>query len=138
MSSYGGLWPIHALLMIISFCLMLAAIIVSRAFKRKHWRHAVHRKLGMIAGTSAFFALLVAVLMVEQEHGIHLSGFHGQIGALALLLLFSAPVMALSLKRVKRKRLLLSIHRSSGYLSLAGMLIAMVLIAELALALLGI
>jgi hypothetical protein len=118
---YEVLWKVHAVLMATSFLSMVGAILVSLLWKRKKWRYKTHRALGLYAGIAGVTALLTAFIMVQISHGYHLSSQHAILGAISGVLLICTPLLGLNMNRFRNIKMGRTIHKSLGYLTVAGM-----------------
>jgi protein-S-isoprenylcysteine O-methyltransferase Ste14 len=91
--TYSILWPIHAILMGVSFLLILSGMMISRYGKKKKWWLKTHRSFGSIGSIGAVAALILAVVMISVTHGYHLSNTHGIFGLITVVLLLVTPFM---------------------------------------------
>jgi DOMON domain/Eukaryotic cytochrome b561 len=119
--AYEILWRVHAILMSSSFLSMCSAVLISLIWKQKKWRYKAHRALGIYAGVAGVVALITAVTMVQINSGYHLSSRHAIGGSVTALLLISTPLVALRIRKSKKKKMLKRIHKILGYMTLVFM-----------------
>ena len=116
--TYDILWRIHAILMGTAFTALLSGILISHYFKKKKWRYKTHNRLGIFAGITSVAGLLLAVAMVQKSSGAHLTSPHTVAGAAAGLILIITPIVGLSIRKAKKKKLTKRFHKTMGYTTL--------------------
>lgn len=125
MGAYSVLWPIHAILMGVSFAAMAAGIIIAVFYKKKRWRLKAHKIAAYGGVVGAVIALVLAIIMVSLSHGAHFSSFHGIFGIITLIFVVSAPVFAelvyKSRAKPNAKKGLRKVHIVIGVVSLGMM-----------------
>ena len=123
MNIYSILWPIHAVLMGLSFLAMLTGMFISRYGKGKKWWLKTHRGLGTGGGIGAVIALVIATIMVSVSHGYHLSSPHSIIGLITIVLIILTPLIGSRMLKPKAsgKKVLRVVHRWIGRVTLVMM-----------------
>ena len=119
--SYSRLWPIHMVLMSISFAHLLTGMVVSAFMKKKKWWLAVHRRLQWIGGGSGIAGLATAVYMVSVSSGSHFRLLHSALGLVGIVMIASGLIVGLSIFRVRneKKKTFRLVHRWLGRATLA-------------------
>lgn len=103
MGVYSVLWPIHAILMGVSFAAMATGIIIAVFLKKKKWRLEVHKNLGYGGAICAVAALVLAVVMISLTHGAHISSIHAIFGTITIVFIIIAPALATIMYKSKAK-----------------------------------
>ena len=124
---YSWLWPLHGILMGLSFLSLLSGIIVSLFFKRSKWRIPVHRRLGLIGAACGLAGILVAFIMIQAAGGYHLTGLHALLGSLTGLLMILNPVIGLNLAKFRNPKRMRKLHRLIGYAAMVLMTVTVIL-----------
>lgn len=117
---YAGFLPIHAILMSVSFLLMLSGMIISRYLKKRRWWLKVHRAVGLTGGITGILGIVIAAYMVGATTGIHLRVGHSIVGLITVLVIILTPILGFvifSAKPEYKKRVRL-FHRWSGRITL--------------------
>ena len=124
---YSELWPVHAILMSLSFALMVIGMILSFQ-KSKKWRLDVHKKLSMTGAILGIIALAIAVYMISASYGLHFSVFHSIIGIITLALILLTPFFGYAVFKTKKldKKQLRSLHLWVGRVTLVLMVVTIV------------
>lgn len=116
---------IHGLVMGSGLGLMVAAGIISRFLKRKRWWLKTHRALGIAGAVVLIPGAVTAWRLVEASSGVHLDAPHTWLGAAALALSWTAPVLGLLAFRIRSHAVRLrTLHRWTGRLALAAVITA--------------
>jgi hypothetical protein len=126
---YTGLLPIHAVLMSLSFALLLAGTIVSGFFKKKRWWLKSHRRLQWTGGISGIAGLATAVYMVWVSTGVHFRLPHSMSGLVGIVLIIANLAFGLAIfkaKKEKKKRIRI-LHRWTGRIVL-GLMAAVIIL----------
>ncbi|HUT66270.1 MAG TPA: hypothetical protein VMZ05_09035 [Spirochaetota bacterium] len=118
---YPELWPVHAVLMSLSFALLLAGTIISGAFKKKRWWLKAHRRLQWTGGISGITGFATAVLMVSVSTGVHFRLPHSISGLVGTVLIIAALALGLAIFKVKteKKKRFRTMHRWTGRIVLS-------------------
>ena len=126
--SYTRLWPVHMILMSLSFALLLAGMVVSAFMKKKKWWLTVHRRLQWTGGISGIAGLAIAVYMVSVGSGLHFRILHSIIGLVGIVMIVSGLVVGLLIFKVSndKKKAFRLVHRWLGRVILALMAIIIV------------
>jgi len=126
---YTELWPVHAVLMSLSFALLLAGTIISGGFKKKRWRLKVHRRLQWTGGISGIAGLATAVLMVSVSTGVHFRLTHSISGLVGTVMIIAALVLGLTIFKAKteKKKRFRTLHRWTGRIVL-GLMTAVIIL----------
>jgi Kef-type K+ transport system membrane component KefB len=118
MQTYAILWPIHGVLMGLSFLLMLTAMLIARYAKKRRWWYTVHKRLNITGALGAAVALIIAVVMVSLSHGYHLLSTHAILGAVTFLFIVVTPFFGFAIRSRKvppaRKKAVRHIHHWLG------------------------
>ncbi|MBN2323540.1 MAG: hypothetical protein JXQ30_07395 [Spirochaetes bacterium] len=132
--SYTRLWPVHMVLMSLSFAHLLAGTIVSAFMKKKKWRLALHRRLQWTGGISGIAGLAIALCMVSVSSGLHFRILHSIIGLIGIVLIVSELTAGLLIFGVSsgKKKAFRLVHRWLGRFTLA--LLAVVIVSGLRIA----
>lgn len=125
---YSELWPVHAVLMSVSFVLLLAGMIISGFFKKKRWWLKVHKRLQWIGGISGIAGLATAVLMVSVSTGVHFRLPHSISGLFGIVLIIANLALGLAIFKVKteNKKRIRILHRWTGRI-LLGLMAAVII-----------
>lgn len=126
---YSELWPVHAVLMSISFVLLLAGMIVSGFFKKKRWWLKAHRRLQWIGGISGIAGLATAVYMVSVSTGVHFRLPHSISGLVGIVLIIANLALGLAIFKAKteKKKRFRTMHRWTGRIVL-GLMAAVIIL----------
>lgn len=113
---YTQLWPVHAILMSLSFALMLCGMIVSRFFKKRRWWLMIHRCLQWTGGIIGIVGLATSIYMVSVSTGVHFRVLHSIFGLIVIGLIIFTPILGYSIFKVKpeKKSSLRLMHRWTG------------------------
>ena len=103
MSIYSVLWPIHAVLMGLSFVLMLTAMSIARYQKKKSWWYTLHKRLNLIGAGAVVTAMVIAVIMVSLSHGVHIASLHAVWGVVTFALVIATPIIGFGIRSRKVK-----------------------------------
>lgn len=116
-------WPYHLALVSTGFLLMLSAALIARFMKRRKGWLSIHKSLGIIGATLILIGLVVAVVMVSSSYQIDLAKeHHAYLGLIIALMAAYMPFLGhLQIKR--RDNGLRALHRWSGRLVVALMVI---------------
>ena len=101
MSTYSVLWPIHAVLMGLSFLLMFTAMSIARYQKKKRWWYTIHKRLNLIGAGAAAIGMVIAVIMVALSHGVHIASLHAVLGVLTFILVIVTPIIGYGIRSPK-------------------------------------
>ncbi len=113
---YTQLWPVHTILMSLSFALMLCGMCVSRLFKKRRWWLIIHRRLQLAGGISGIVGLAASIYMVSVSTGVHFRVLHSIFGIIVIALIIFTLILGYSIFKVKpeRKSGLRLLHRLTG------------------------
>lgn len=97
------LWPYHASLVILGFCLLVWGMTVARR-KEKGWLKK-HKVLGMSGAIFAIAGMTMAAYMISAASQEHFKVPHAYLGSFVILLLILTPTLGLlQLKATKERR----------------------------------
>jgi len=122
MSVYSLLWPIHAVLMGVSFLGILTASFIARYGTKKRWWFSVHKGINIGSASGVAAAIGIAAVMISLTHGYHLSNLHAITGLITFMLIILTPVQGFGIRSEKvkpeiKKKLRIA-HRWSGRITL--------------------
>ena len=122
------MWPIHAILMGVSFLGMLAGVIIRLTAKKQKWWYKTHHGLGHVGALGAAAALILAIIMISLTHDMHLGTFHSVVGAVTLVFVFASFIIILFFKGVKKeaKKGIRIAHRIVGWITLPLMIVTII------------
>lgn len=111
--SLPGSILIHAIFMILTTGLILAAAIIAFNYRKKKWWLFMHKQLNSIAILISIISFVIIFKFKSDSSMQHISTEHGIMGITALsLLIISAIIAQISLlKKIKRLRI---IHKWTG------------------------
>jgi cytochrome b561 len=116
-------YPYHALLVFSGLLLLFAGMICARYMKKKRWWLKAHKTLGIGGAASTLTGIALAVYMVSASGGlIPPAGLHAYIGITVSFMVLFTPFMGF-VQLKKRDKRLRSIHRWSGRITIALMII---------------
>jgi len=121
----------HKLLMTLATLCLLTGVSAAVFFRRSRYWLKIHKSFNSIAGIFLFTGGTMAVIMIWQQKGEHLDGFHPITGSIALgLTIINLFLGFYQLKATSEKQAVKTLHRWLGRLSV--LLIVIALIAGLA------
>ena len=128
---YGLLYPVHGVLMGVSFVLLFVGMFFPRYLKKKRWWLKIHRRIG-ISGTAIGAAgIALAVYMIFRTTGVHLRVLHSWIGLVTVVLMIFTPLLGhfmLKIRKVPRRaKRARAVHRWIGRVTLLLMAATIVL-----------
>lgn len=128
------MWPIHAILMGVSFLGMLAGVIIRLTAKKQKWWYKTHHGLGYLGAIGAAAAIILAIIMISLTHDIHLGTFHSIIGAVTLFFIFASFIIILFFKVAKKeaKKGIRITHRVVGWITFPLMIVTIILGMQIA------
>ena len=92
----------------------------------RHWLK-IHKSFNSIAGIFLFVGGFIAVVMVRQQSGEHLAGFHPIVGSIALgLTIISLFLGFYQFKATSGKQAVRTLHRWLGRLSVLLIIVALI------------
>lgn len=110
------LFLLHALLMMVGFLTVFAALAVAMTQRRKKWWLKTHKALGLIGASLILLGAIAAIAAVSatpQAH--HLRSPHTWLGAATVLAAIITPALGLlQFKIPRRAGTLRAAHRLSG------------------------
>ena len=110
---------------------LLTGVSAAVFFRRSRYWLKIHKSFNSIAGIFLFTGGTMAVIMIWQQKGEHLDGFHPITGSIALgLTIINLFLGFYQLKATSEKQAVKTLHRWLGRLSV--LLIVIALIAGLA------
>jgi hypothetical protein len=116
-------WPYHLVLVSTGFLLILSAALTARFMKRKKGWLSLHKSLGIFGAVLVLTGLVVAVVMVSSPYQINLATEpHAYLGMIIALMAAYMPFLGF-LQITRRDRKLRALHRWSGRLVIALMVI---------------
>ena len=105
------LWPVHAVLMVTGFLVMLIATNAVISKTPKTWWLKAHKAAGTLSSILVICGLIVALYMVSQSGGPHFRVYHGYLGGLTLLFTVISPLLGvLALNWKAQRRPLRTVH----------------------------
>jgi hypothetical protein len=112
-------WPIHAIFMILGFCLMVIASIVSHYMKKHKWWLRAHKTMNIFASIFAVLGLLMAIYMVENAGGDHFGVPHAYIGIFTIIFVIIPLIIGFTMMRGGASaRKLRILHRNIGRIAI--------------------
>jgi len=128
---YRLLYPVHAILMGVSFVLLFVGMFLPRYFKGKKWWLKTHRRIGIAGGVIGVVGVGIAVYMISRSTRIHLRVVHSYLGLATILLMIYMPLLGHFMLRIRgnpaRAKRARAVHRWVGRLTLALMAATIVL-----------
>jgi hypothetical protein len=123
----------HKLLMALATLCLLTGVSAAVFFRRSRYWLKIHKSINSIAGILFFTGGTMAFIMIWQQKGEHLEGFHPIIGSIAFgLTIISLFLGFYQFKATSGKQVVKTLHPWLGRLSV--LLIITALIAGLVLA----
>jgi hypothetical protein len=122
------LLQIHAGLMILTVCLLVAGAFIARFMKKKPWWLRTHRAIA-ITGVIVFLIAITAIaLQITLTERPHLRVPHSWVGLVALVFVLLAPALGLLQFKIKNMAVKLRLfHRWSGRTTICLMILNIVL-----------
>jgi hypothetical protein len=117
---YAQLWPVHAVMMSLSFVVMLFGMNISAFFKKKRWWLALHRRLQLIGTICGIAGFSTAFYMVSVSTGAHFRLLHSIAGLLGIALIIASLTLGYAIFKAKkeRKKSVRLLHRWIGRIML--------------------
>jgi uncharacterized membrane protein len=118
------LLQIHAILMILTVCLLLAGALIARILKKKQWWLKAHRSIA-ITGVVLFLIAVVSIaIQITITERAHLRVPHSWIGLAALICVLLTPTLGFLQFKIKNIAAKLRVfHRWSGRTTICLMII---------------
>ena len=115
----GPLLRVHALLLSVSFLLMLFGATVSRLRKKLRWWLKVHRPIGRIGAILGVIGVGLGLYMVQVTSGLHFGSVHAFLGVTSICSIAATPLIGQAIFKIKGdKKPVRAAHRWFGRISL--------------------
>ncbi|MBN2552615.1 MAG: hypothetical protein JXB06_07585 [Spirochaetales bacterium] len=128
---YGLLYPVHGVLMSVSFVLLFVGMFFPRYLKKKRWWLKTHRRMGISGAVIGAAGIVIAAYMISRTTGVHLRVPHSWIGLVTVFLMIFTPLLGhfmLKIRKVpKRAKRARAVHRWIGRVTLLFMAATIVL-----------
>jgi len=117
----------HKLLMTLATLCLLTGVSAAAFFRRSRYWLKIHKSFNSIAGIFLFTGGTMAVIMIWQQKGEHLDGFHPITGSIALgLTIVSLFLGFYQFKATSGKQVVRTLHRWLGRISVLSIIIALI------------
>jgi hypothetical protein len=118
---------LHKLLMTLATLCLLTGVSAAVFFRHSRYWLKIHKTFNSSAGIFLFTGGIMAVIMIAQQKGEHLEGFHPIVGSIAVgLTVVSLFLGFYQFKATSGKAVVKTLHRWLGRLSVLLIIIALI------------
>jgi len=113
------LWPYHALLQVLGFSLLIAAVLLVQFGRKIPGWYRWHKRLAHTGAALIIIALVIGVAMVELSGGPHIRVPHALLGITTIALLVLTIILGYAKEKVRPPRVYLrTVHIASGLVAI--------------------
>ena len=116
----------HELLMVLATLCMLTAVSAAVFFRHSRYWLKIHKSFNSISGIFLFSGAIMAIIMIWQQKGEHLDGFHPIAGSITIGLAIVSLFLGFYQSKVKtRRQVLKTLHIWLGRLCVLSIIVAL-------------
>jgi len=116
----------HKVAEIFALLCMLTGVSMALFFRKNRSWLKIHRSFNSAAVIFLLAGICLAFIVIRQQEGEHIAGFHPAIGAITLLIAVLSLIFGFYQLQAKNKMRARTIHRLLGYLALPAIIIALI------------